>query len=50
MQSMKEGAANAAASAKAGMEKTKASIQEKVLYTNVSSFCLKFFYDHFYLL
>lgn len=31
MESVKEKAANVAASAKAGMEKTKATVQEKVL-------------------
>ena len=32
VESMKESAANVAASAKSGMEKTKANVQEKVLY------------------
>lgn len=34
MESMKESTANAAASAKSGMEKTKASVQEKVIIIN----------------
>ena len=33
MQAIKEKAANVAASAKSGMEKTKATMQEKVIYT-----------------
>lgn len=36
MQSMKEHAANVAASAKSGMEKTKATAQEKVIYWLIS--------------
>ena len=32
MESMKESAANVAASAKAGMDKTKATVQEKVYF------------------
>ena len=42
MQGMKEAAANVAASATAGMEKTKASVQEKVYHFD-SSFPLFFF-------
>lgn len=33
MESMKESAANVAASAKAGMDKTKATVQEKVFFS-----------------
>lgn len=37
MQSIKETAANVAASAKSGMEKTKAAVQEKVFVNTIDS-------------
>lgn len=37
MESMKEAAANVAASATSGMEKTKATVQEKVIYIITSA-------------
>ena len=51
MESMKESAANAAASTKSGMEKTKATMQEKVsllLICSALCFSLVFFFFFFF--